>query len=332
MLFKPSFIAAALSLAAFGAQAEGMLALTNKNQLVQFDSTNTAAGTVIDITGLNLAVGERLLGLEQRPVTGDFYTLSSAGRLFTLNATTGAATFAGSLRADATLGASGTAFSGLSGQAFGFDFNPVPDLGQTLPSLRLVSNTGQNLRINVNGSNAGLVRVDTPINVVAANPNGTSPSVVASAYTNNDRDASTGTSLYAIDARGDALYQQVNANGGQLSYVADLKMLDMAMGLGALVGVNTTSVSSFDVSASGIAYASLTDEFTGDNWLFSVNLSGQQPSLTYLGLFGQAGVSLGSAVIGLTVTTAAPVPEPTGMALSLAALCLIGLGLRRRMV
>ena len=33
----------------------------------------------------------------------------------------------------------------------------------------------------------------------------------------------------------------------------------------------------------------MTDEFTGDNWLFSVNLSGQQPSLTYLGLFGQAG-------------------------------------------
>jgi|GEM_PF-336813 len=330
-MFKLSFIAAAMSIATFGAHAEGMLALTNKNQLVQFDSANTVAGAVIDITGLNLAQGERLLGLDQRPSTGDFYTLSSAGRLFTLNATTGAATFAGSLRADPTLGASGMAFSGLSGQVFGFDFNPVPDLGQTLPSLRVVSNTGQNLRVNVNGANAGLVRVDTAINVVSANPSGVAPSVVASAYTNNDRDAATGTRVYAIDARGDALYEQTNANAGTLSYVADLKMLDMATGQGALMGVNTTSVSAFDVSASGIAYASLTDEFTGDNWLFSVNLSGQQPSLTYLGLFGQAGVSLGSAVIGLTATTAAPVPEPTSMALSLAALGLIGFGLRRRM-
>lgn len=330
-MFKPTLIAAVLSVAAFGAQAEGLLALTNTNQLVRFDSTNTAAGTVVNITGLNLAQGERLLGLDQRPSTGVYYTLSNQGRLFTLDAQTGAATFVNSLRADSTLGVSGAAFTGLNGQAFGFDFNPVPDLGQSLPSLRVVSNNGQNLRINVNGANAGLVRVDTAINVVSANPNGVTPSVVASAYTHNDRDAATGTRVYAIDARGDALYEQVNANGGQLSYVADLKMLDAALGMGALVDVNTTSVSAFDVSASGIAYASLTNEFTGENWLFSVNLSGAQPSLNYLGAFGQSGVTLGAAVIGLTATAAAPVPEPTGMALSLAALGLVGLSLRRRM-
>ena len=327
-LFAPLALALAFTAAPAPGRAEIIFGVTPGNVLFSFDSASP--GTILSSVAIGGLVGppdqEQIVGIDFRPANGQLVgvglvttPVGGLGFVRTIDPATGATTPINTVAPNPPL------FPGLAGTAFGVDFNPVPD------ALRIVSNTGQNLRVNVNGANAGLVRVDTAINVVSANPSGVAPSVVASAYTNNDRDAATGTRVYAIDARGDALYEQTNANAGTLSYVADLKMLDMATGQGALMGVNTTSVSAFDVSASGIAYASLTDEFTGDNWLFSVNLSGQQPSLTYLGLFGQAGVSLGSAVIGLTATTAAPVPEPTSMALSLAALGLIGFGLRRRM-
>jgi hypothetical protein len=84
----------ALGLAAT-ASAEPIVGLTTTNRLVTFDSA--APGTVapsIAVTGLQ--VGETLLGIDYRPATQTLYGLGSTSRLYSLDATTGAATQVGS--------------------------------------------------------------------------------------------------------------------------------------------------------------------------------------------------------------------------------------------
>ena len=115
--------------------------------------------------------------------------MSSNSRLYTVDAASGAATAVGATFATA-----------LSGTVFGVDFNPAAD------KLRVVSNTGQNLRVNADtGAIAG---VDT---VLAYDPatydagvGGTppTPNIVAAAYTQNPPASGSTTpvtTLYDID-------------------------------------------------------------------------------------------------------------------------------------
>ena len=88
----------------------------------------------------------------------------------------------------------------LSGTTFGFDFNPTVD------RIRVVSDTGQNLRLN---PDTGAVAVTDAV----LNPG--TPHVVGSAYTNNFAGATT-TTLYAIDSTTDQLLIQNPPNNGTL--------------------------------------------------------------------------------------------------------------------
>lgn len=302
----------ACALAGAQAQAETLLGLSVTNQLLTFDSANPSNGsTPISITGL--AFSERLLGIDLRPSTGVVYGLGSLNNLYTLDIGTGAATRVASLMADATDTTS--PFSGLRGTAFGVDFNPVPDLGQTLPSLRITSNVGENLRINVNGANAGKVFTDADLNI--ANGGGM-PTIVASGYTNSDRDATTGTALYGIDLNSSSLFLQTVPNNGTLERV------------GAL-GTDTIGVTGFDVSATGMAYAALTDRFTGASSLYRIALQGSGPLATPLGAFGVAGNTAALPALNGLTALAAPVPEPGTWALGLVGLAAMGgLSLRRK--
>ena len=95
------------------------------------------------ITGL--ADGEFLIGVDFRPSNGLLYGVGrigadpmSLGQLYTIDVDSGLAT------------AVGARLIPLNGNAFGVDFNPVPDL------LRIVSDLGQNIRIRpVDGIVAG---------------------------------------------------------------------------------------------------------------------------------------------------------------------------------
>src|SRR6267142_5225241 len=97
-------------------RAELIIGLTNANALVTFDSATP--GTVsapISITGIG---SETLFDIDIRPADKQLYGLSSAGRIYTINQTTGAATLNASV--------SGTNLDPAATR-FGIDFDPTPD-------------------------------------------------------------------------------------------------------------------------------------------------------------------------------------------------------------
>src|SRR4051812_16795810 len=116
-----------------------IVALAEPNQLLRFDSEKaTAIIQAIPIGGLQAA--ETVVGIDVRPKTGQLYALANnagAGRLYTVDLGTGAATLVAPLTASPS-----DPYTSLVGTDFGIDFNPVTD------RLRVVSDTNQDLRIN----------------------------------------------------------------------------------------------------------------------------------------------------------------------------------------
>ena len=265
--------------------AEPVVGLTTTNALVTFDSATPTLGSApVNITGL--LFNEQILGIDLRPATGVLFGLGSTGRLYSLDSATGAATFVSVL--------TGATLAGIS---FGVDFNPTVD------RLRVTSNAGQNLRINVD---TGAVTTDTALN-------GPTSSVAASAYTNNFAGATT-TTLYDISSATDTLYIQAPPNNGTLSAV------------GAL-GVDTSGVAGFDISgATGTAFASLTNGDSGDSAFYTINLA--TGAATLVGAFGYGGnIAIAAPLLDVAVVA---VPEPETYAMMLAGLMGIGWISRRR--
>jgi hypothetical protein len=177
-------------------------------------------------------MGESILGIDMRPATGQLFALGSTSRLYTVNTASGAATIVGA----------GPFTPALIGTSFGFDFNPTVD------RIRVVSNTGQNLRLNpITGTVAA-----TDMNL---NPG--MPAVDAVAYTNNFPGATT-TVLYDIDDASNNLSMQNPPNNGELVAVGPL-------------GVNIGAANGFDIGgASGNGYAIFSSG--GSTKLYAVNL------------------------------------------------------------
>lgn len=256
------------------------------NNLVTFDSATPATlMSNVEITG----VSGTLIGFDYRPTDRMLYGISTSNILYTINTTTGVATQR-ALLSGATL----------NGSAFGIDFNPVPDLAGN-PSLRVISNLGQNLRVN---ANTGVVAVDTTI--------GEANRTTSSAYANNDIDPATGTVLYGLDLNSDSLLRSTDANAG--TYVTQGQL-----------GVFAGGTSAFDISGLGVAYAALQNDGSGSN-LYTVNLTSGQASLV-----GRVGGG-GFALRGLASLPAGPVvvtPLPPTLLAALVAPALLGLARRR---
>jgi hypothetical protein len=248
-------------------QFEAFYAVSDTAHLVSF--TAAAPGTILnDITITGLQAGETVRGTDFRPATGQLYAIGSTSRLYTINTTTGVATEVGSPGA----------FT-LSGSDFGSDFNPVVD------RLRVVSNTGQNIRINPNDGT--LTAKD-----VALNPG--TPSVVAIAYTNNFAGAGS-TTLYDIDSGTDSLYTQNPPNNGTLNLVGSL-------------GINIGNRGGFDISGrTGIAYAML--RAGGLTSLYTVDLT--TGAVTLVGSVGNGVTPYDSFAISPGPCVAAGTPTPT---------------------
>ena len=77
-------------------RAETLVALTSGNRLLFFDSATP--GTIASTIGISgLQGGENVLGIDFRPANGQLYGLGSAGHIYTINTTTGAATLVSTL-------------------------------------------------------------------------------------------------------------------------------------------------------------------------------------------------------------------------------------------
>lgn len=197
--------------------------LDNAAQLRSFSPSAPATlSASVKISGL--ASGENVLGIDFRPSNGRLYALTDNGRLLTLDQATGAATVGASLSADAT--DTTLPYAGLSGSSFVVDFNPLAD------RLRVISNLGQSLRINVD---SGATTTDGDINRAT-------PAVVAAGAYTNSFAGTTATELYDIDSTENVLAKQTPPNNGTLVNVGALNLsvngagsLDIAGGANGLV-------------------------------------------------------------------------------------------------
>lgn len=239
-------------------RTETIFAVNANNQLLSFNSGTPGVVASRLITGLQ--GGESVVGIDFRPATGQLFALTNASRLYTINTTTAQAT-----------PVSGTFSPTLNGNAFGFDFNPVPD------RIRLVSDNEQNLRLNPN--NGAVAATDTNLTYAAGDPNANAnPNIVGAAYTNSVAGATT-TTLYVIDSGTDTLALQGSIggtpnspNGGVMTTV------------GAL-GVNTTDQVGFDIAPqTGAAFASLSAQGAATSGLYAINTT--SGAATLLGEIG----------------------------------------------
>jgi hypothetical protein len=139
----------------------------------------------------------------------------------------------------------------LSGTSFGVDFNPVPD------RLRVVSDTGQSLRVNVDD---GVTIVDAMLNPAPG------LGVTAVGYTNNDADMGTATVLYDINTMTDQLLIQAPPNAGTLNPVGTL---GVDVGLSTGFDIFSLIQGGRAVQERGLATLAL----EGGAQLFRVNLS-----------------------------------------------------------
>lgn len=272
--FRGVLAAAALVLCGFSAPvfAEPVVGLQGGTTLVFFDSASPSVVVATrSITGLQ--GGETLVAIDTRPATGGLYGLSSAGRIYLINPNNG------------SVQQIGTGALTLSGTAFGMDFNPTVD------RIRIVSDTGQNLRAHPD--TGALVATDTALN-------GAATGAVGAAYINNFAGATT-TTLFDINSTTDSLYTQNPPNAGTLVLV------------GAL-GVDTSSAVSFDISRTGQVGAILT--VGGVARLYAINLT--TGAATLVGN-APAGVIGATAISGFPVG-GVPTNVPT---LSAAALALL---------
>ncbi len=224
--------------------AGDVVVLTASNRLVSFNrDTPGSARTTASVTGLQ--PGESLVGIDYRPADGLLYGVGSSGRIYTLNPETGAATLKSTLGADTS--DTSAPYTALAGTDFGVDFNPVAD------RLRVVSNTGQSLRINVD---TGATTTDGNINGGAANT-----AVTGSAYTNSFAGTAS-TTLYALDSATDTLYVQNPPNNGTLATPVAL-------------GVDGGAVNGFDIDArTNMGYAVMT--VAGARTLYTINLAARR--------------------------------------------------------
>lgn len=206
-------------------------------QLVAFRTSRpgrvSTLGAVKGLTG-----DVRLVGIDFRIQTGALYGVGDAGGVYR---------FAG--RRAAKVSQLSVA---LQGTSFGVDFNPAAN------RLRVISDTGQNLRHNIDdGETAGTTLTDGTLAYPPAT--GAAKGVTAAAYTNNDLSADTATTLFDLDTVLDQVAVQSPANAGSLAATGKL-------------GADSGADAGFDIYGTTRAAGYAVVPVGGTPTLFGVNL------------------------------------------------------------
>ncbi|WP_194776830.1 DUF4394 domain-containing protein [Pararhodonellum marinum] len=219
-------------------------ALTNDNRILRYQARElNAPMDIMAITGL--PNGEQIISIDYRPATGQLYGLGSSSRLYTIHEMSGEATALGE----------GPFSPTVMGENASLDFNPTVD------RIRLVTASGQNLRLHPELGT--VVAEDGDIN------GGNNPMIGAVAYTNSMAGASS-TVLYDIDFGGNKLFMQDPPNDGGLVEVGDL-------------GVDFMGMGNFDINPDNTAALAITLN-DGESLLYSINLNTGQAD--WVGTFG----------------------------------------------
>lgn len=209
------YVCAALFASLGSVRAEKLYAIDSRAVLVGFDSARPAAMLSMAIVR-GLQPGETVLGIDFRPANKKLYALGSSNRIYIIDPATGAASAVGNA----------PFVPALNGTKFGFNFNPTVD------RIRIVSNTGQNLRVHPD--TGSVVAVDGFLKY----SDDAVPQVVTCAYTNSVAGA-TSTTLYDFDLNRRAIVTQNPPNEGNLVLNFQLR------------GADFSEVTGFDISPIG---------------------------------------------------------------------------------
>jgi hypothetical protein len=261
------------------AAKEEIVAVSVSNQLLRFNAGQPQH--VRERRPLQgLRAGEQLLGIDYRVARGELYALGASGQLYKIDV------------AGATALPIGTPTALPEGREWGFDFNPTVD------RIRVVSDTGANLRLHpdtgamVDGDpNQPGVQPDGRLAYDAADPNaGKTPRVVAAGYTYNQKNDKI-TTNYALDGALGLLVHQgtregvtpaVSPNTGRLYTVGSL-------------GIGPFEHASLDVSdLSDTAYAGVRRSGERTTRWHRVDLATGQA--TFIGTVGGGEALVGAAI------------------------------------
>ncbi len=179
--------AASLRLQAYGISSDGNLMAAFKTDTPQvLDWVRVPTGYVNDTS---------LIGIDFRVQNNTLYAVGNRGGIYTVALNAGS---------EATLTKVSQLTATLNGTNFGVDFNPAAD------RLRLVSDTGQNLRHDLN---TNTTITDGPLSATG---------VSAAGYTNNDLHSGTATTLFDIITPTAQVAIQSPPNNGSLAATGNL--------------------------------------------------------------------------------------------------------------
>lgn len=289
MILAAGVLAATCGLAA--AQPLTAFGITADNRLVSFD-VNTPGTIAANVAITGLGAGENAVGIDARPASavGEMIILTSANRMFSLNAA-GTATLIG------------TGFTpGLSTPAFGMDFNPTVD------RIRVVHSNGDNRRLNP--LTGGSVSPAADAALTYNDGSGLVPRAVGTAYNAFQFGAIApvgSVRQFIIDSARDILGEVGSQAGGNASFNGGI-----VTPIGAL-GFDLSDDAGFDVfGPTQTAFVSSRDA-SGVARFFSLNLS--------------SGAATSIGVVGVGITDFTVIPAPGAAAAILGGLAM---GLRRR--
>ena len=224
--------------------------LTDDQHLVRFrECRPDRARDIGEITGLDEEIDTAIVAIDFRIQDGRLYGLGDGGGIYTIATNSAEATPVEGAELDVDL----------DGDEFDIDFNPAAD------ALRIISDFGQNLRHPFSGAQQFQTQTDADLNVAGAPADG----VTGIAYTNNDLDPNTGTTLFDISSDTDQVLIQSPPNDGVLVATGAL-----TVDADTLVGFDIFSVRRRGVIVANNAFAAL--DATGAPAFYRINqLTGQ---------------------------------------------------------
>ena len=258
-------------------------AVTSSNRLVSFNSATPATSSLAAITGLR--ANETLIGFDLRPggsPAGQLIAVGNQGGVYTIDPNSGTATLKSSMTADPS--DTTDPYTAFTGSRVSIDVNNVVD------QLRIVTDSGQNLRVNMD---TGATFSDMPLTISSLRAIG----VTEVAYTNNFSSACR-TTAYYLDTTSDRLLTTPNASGGVLNVVGGLR-------------VDAAAMTGFDIATAADGTQSAVAALTVANVtsLYTIDLTTGAATI----IAGIGGLNSGETVLGLARSTPATTPpQPLG--------------------